>query len=74
MEITVRLYLTFRAGRFRVEKRECATGMTAADLARDLAIRDAEIGMVLVNDRQVEPQHPLRAGDIVSLFPVVGGG
>ena len=74
MEITVRLYLTFRAGRFRVETRECASGMTAADLARDLAIRDAEIGMVLVNDRQVEPQHPLRAGDVVSLFPVVGGG
>ena len=74
MEITVRLYLTFRAGRFRTETRVCPAGMTAADVARELAIHDAEIGMVLVNDRQVELQHQLRPGDTLALFPVVGGG
>lgn len=74
MEITVRLYLTFRAGRFRIETRECPSGTTAADLARDLDIQDTEIGMVLVNDRQAELHQPLGPGDTVSLFPVVGGG
>ena len=74
MEITVRLYLTFRTGRFRVETRECPAGATAAGVARDLEIRDADIGMGLVNDRQAELEQQLLPGDTLSLFPVVGGG
>lgn len=74
MEITVRLYLTFRTGRFRTETRECPAGVTAAGVARSLAIRDADIGMVLVNNRQAELEQELLPGDTLSLFPVVGGG
>lgn len=74
MEITVRLYLTFRTGRFSTEIRECPTGVTAAEVARRLAIRDVDIGMVLVNDRQAELEQELLPGDTLSLFPVVGGG
>jgi molybdopterin converting factor small subunit len=74
MQITVRLYLTFRTGRFRTEIRECPAGVTAAAVARRLAIHDADIGMVLVNDRQVELEQELVHGDTLSLFPVVGGG
>jgi molybdopterin converting factor small subunit len=74
MEITVRLYLTFRTGRFRVASRECPPGVTAAAIARSLSIRDADIGMVLVNNRQAELELELRPGDTLALFPVVGGG
>lgn len=74
MEITVRLYLTFRTGRFRSEVRQYAAGATVAAVARQLAIRDTEIGMVLINDRQAELERELNPGDTLSLFPVVGGG
>ena len=74
MEITVRLYLTFRTGRFRTETRETPPGVTAAGVARSLAIRDADIGMALVNNRQAELEQELLPGDTLSLFPVVGGG
>lgn len=74
MEITVRLYLTFRTGRFRSEARQYPVGVTAASVARQLAIDDAEIGMVLINNRQAELEQPLNPGDTISLFPVVGGG
>jgi len=74
MEITVRLYLTFRTGRLRTETREYPAGVTAAAVARSLAIRDADIGMALVNNRQAELEQELRPGDTLSLFPVVGGG
>jgi sulfur carrier protein ThiS len=74
MEITVRLYLTFRSGRFHRETREWPAGVTAARVARDLDIRDADIGMVLVNNRQAALDQELQTGDTLSLFPVVGGG
>jgi molybdopterin synthase sulfur carrier subunit len=74
MEITVNLYLTFRTGRFHTESRQCPEGVTAAWVARGLAIRDADIGMVLVNNRQSELDRELLPGDTLSLFPVVGGG
>ncbi len=74
MHITVRLYLTFRTGRFQTQTRECPAGTTAATIARTLAIRDAEIGMVLVNNCQSELERELQPGDTLSLFPVVGGG
>ena len=48
--------------------------MTAARVARDLDIRDADIGMVLVNNRQAALDQELQTGDTLSLFPVVGGG
>lgn len=74
MEITIRLYLTFRTGRFHTETRECPVGVTAAWVARGLAIQDEDIGMVLVNNRQAELEHELQPGDTLSLFPAVGGG
>ena len=74
IEITVRLYLTFRTGRFRSEARRYPAGATAAAVARQLALADTEIGMVLINDRQAELEQELNPGDTLSLFPVVGGG
>ena len=74
MEITVRLYLTFRTGRHRTESHAYQVGVTAAEVARSLGIRDTDIGMVLVNNNQAELEQELVPGDTLSLFPLVGGG
>jgi len=46
-------------------------GIVVERLAR---LSDADIGMVLVNDRQAELEQELLPGDTLSLFPLVGGG
>jgi molybdopterin converting factor small subunit len=74
MQINVRLFLSFRAGRFHARTIECPAGTTVAAVAGDLALPDEEIGLVLVNDRQAETDRELADGDTLALFPVVGGG
>jgi len=74
MRITVRLFLSFRAGRFPAQTIECPAGATVAAVADDLALSDEEIGLVLINDRQADFTHQLADGDTLALFPVVGGG
>jgi molybdopterin converting factor small subunit len=74
MRITVRLFLSFRAGRFDTRATEYPKGATVAHVAAELAIADETIGLVLVNDRQATFEHQLTEGDTLALFPIVGGG
>lgn len=74
MSVTIKLFATFQRGRFAVESKEYAPGTTIEQIAADLAIPVAEIGVVMVNSRHVELDHQPRAGDVVAIFPVIGGG
>lgn len=74
MRITVRLFLSFRTGRFHTRATEYPPGTTVAEVVSDLAITDHTVGLVLVNDRQAALEHQLADGDVLAMFPVVGGG
>ncbi len=74
MELTVKLFATFRDGRFDVARLDRAPGTTIADLVDGLGIPRDEIGIVLVGGRHADLQDGLSPGDIVSIFPLVGGG
>lgn len=74
MLITVKLFATFRQDRFKVEVRDYPAGATVADILRELAIEEAEIGMLFNKGRHVEIGHALADGDIIAIFPLVGGG
>lgn len=74
MRVTVRLFLSFRTGRFPAKAIEYPPSTTVARVANDLAIPNDTIGLVLVNDRPVEFEHQLADGDTLAIFPVVGGG
>ncbi len=74
MKINVKLFATFRVGRFSAEMREYPPGTCAADVIRDLQIPEAQIGMIMLNNRHAEPEQQLNDGDTLSLFPLVGGG
>lgn len=74
MRITVRLFLSFRVGRFHTRVSEYPAGTTVAQVAGDLTLLHDQIGLVLVNDRQAEFDQRLAEGDTLALFPVVGGG
>jgi sulfur-carrier protein len=74
MKLTVKLFATFRQGRFEVAELERPAGATVGSLADDLRIRRDEIGIVLVRGRHAGLDHQPAPGDTVSIFPLVGGG
>ena len=74
MKITIKLFATFRVGRFASTVQECRPGTTVGEIIGELNIPEKELGMVLVNSRHVELDQQLNDGDSLSIFPLVGGG
>jgi molybdopterin converting factor small subunit len=74
MQIEVRLFATFRLGRFKSEKRAYADATTVEMIIQDLGITDVERGVVLVNGCVTGMDSPLENGDVLSLLPLVSGG
>ncbi len=74
LTITVKLFATFRVGRFAASTQRYPEGTLIAEVIRDLRIQEREIGMIMQNGIHVEPGQQLKEGDILSIFPLVGGG
>lgn len=72
--IEVRLFATLREGRGKVQMLPAAGFSTAGDLIRHLEIPPEEVAILLVNGFHKKPEEPVKGGDIVALFPPVGGG
>ena len=72
--MTIKLFASFQRGRFAVETRDYPPFTSVAEIAHDLKIPVTEIGVVLVNARHVELDFCPAAGDILAIFPVIGGG
>lgn len=74
MQITVKLFATFRENRFKEARREYPLGTTAADVAAELEIDAGLIGMIFIHGRAAELDRVLEEGDVLALFPLLGGG
>jgi len=74
MLIQVRLFATLREGRGKVVEVDLPDGSSVADLAGKLAIDRKDIAILLVGGRDAPFDKTLANGDIVSIFPPVGGG
>lgn len=74
MQVTVKLFATFREGRFVVAEQEYGQGTRIAEVIRTLEIPEAEIGMIMLNNRHAEPDELLHEGAKLALFPLLGGG
>jgi len=74
MHVTVKLFASFRTGRFAIETREYPAGTTVADVADSLKLPLAELGIMMVNNRHVKLERVLVEGDSLALFPLLGGG
>lgn len=74
MRVTVKLFATFRKGRFDVDVREVPAGTTVSEIAESVELPGKEIGIVLVNGRHAGLSKVLSEGDAVAIFPLVGGG
>jgi len=74
MQLTVKLFATFRQGRFEIAELERPEGSTLGTLLDDLSIPRRELGFVLVQGRHAELEQVPPAGATVAIFPKVGGG
>ena len=74
MQIKIKLFATFRVGRFATETREYPPGTKAGDIIRELQIEEKDLGILLVNSRHGKLDQELADGDTLSVFPLVGGG
>lgn len=74
MNITVKLFASFRAGRFDIETGDYPAGTTVADVADGLNLQHSELGIMMINNRHVKLDRLLTDGDILALFPLLGGG
>ena len=72
--IEVRLFATLREGRGKVQMLSAADFACAGDIIRSLEITAEEVAILLVNGFHQKPEFPVKAGDVVALFPPVGGG
>ncbi|MCD6389993.1 MAG: MoaD/ThiS family protein [Desulfobulbaceae bacterium] len=74
MQITVKLFATFREGRFKVETREVTTPCSVGQLVAALQLPVEKLGVLLVNGRHVELEYLLNEKDVCAVFPQIGGG
>lgn len=74
MKIEVRLFATFRENREKKQFLELNKGDTVRTVVNLLKIDVEDVAILLVNGRDGELDRELVDGDVVSLFPPVGGG
>lgn len=72
--IEVRLFAGLRQGRQKVYQMESGSVKNVQDIMDVLAIQRKEVNILLINGFHQKPETEVKDGDIVSLFPAVGGG
>jgi len=72
--IEVRLFATFREGRQKIYQMPAADLKIASDVLDILQIPYEMVAIYLINGRHSKLDAPIRAGDVLAIFPPVGGG
>jgi molybdopterin converting factor small subunit len=74
MLVEVRLFATFREGRFNKKQLDVCDGYLLCDLLKQLDIPLNRVGILLVNGRNTSSQYKLIENDVISIFPAIAGG
>ncbi len=74
MKITVKLFATLRENRDKVAINDINEGTTPKDIIEGLNIPLKDVAIIMVNGRRVKEEIELKDGDVLALFPPVGGG
>ena len=72
--IEVRVFATLRQGRDKLTMMEPEGICCADDVLQRLDIPAEEVSILLINGFHKKPEDPVKDGDILALFPPVGGG
>ncbi len=74
MKVTVKLFASFQTGRFKIEIRDYPDQTLIGTVVRELNIPEGEVGILLLNAVHAKLEQPLNEGDLLAIFPLVGGG
>lgn len=74
MKITVKLFATLRENREKEVLHDIDEGTTPKDIIEGLDIPIKDVAIIMVNGRRVDVETELKDGDVLALFPPVGGG
>lgn len=74
MQLTVKLFASFRDGRFKQQVMEFPDGTTVEDIIRSLVIDQKDVGVTMINSRHCAQDQVAGEGDILAIFPTIGGG
>lgn len=74
IQVTVKLFASFRTGRTPIENCEFPEGTTVKDVVERKGIPVPELGIMMVNHRHVQLDRRLADGDVLAIFPLLGGG
>lgn len=72
--IEVRVFATLRQGRDKITLMEPDGISCAGDIIKRLDIPFEEVSILLINGFHQKLEMPVKDGDVVALFPPVGGG
>ena len=72
--IEVRFFATLREGRGKIAEIGAEEASTAGELIRRFEIPAEEVSILLINGFHSKPEDPVKDGDVISIFPPVGGG
>ena len=72
--IEVRFFATLRDGRGKIVSLPAEEVSTAGDLLARFAIPPEAVAILLINGFHSRPEDAVHDGDVVALFPPVGGG
>ncbi len=74
VQLTIKLFASFQRGRFAIETRAYPESPTVGEIVDELEIPRPEVGVMMVNGRNVEFDDRLADGSVLAVFPVIGGG
>ena len=72
--VEVRLFAGLRQSRQKVYQMEADSIKNVQDIMDILGIQRSEVNILLINGFHQKPETEVKEGDVVSLFPAVGGG
>ena len=72
--IEVRLFATLRNGRGKILQMNAAQYTTGMQILEHLQIPREEVAIFLINGFHSSPDNSIKDGDILAIFPPVGGG
>lgn len=74
MVVKVKLFATFREGRFKEKDMELPERTILRDLVKPLDFPEKPAKILLVNGIRVTEDGQLNDGDVVAIFPMIAGG
>ncbi len=74
MKVKVRLFATLREDRGKEVEVEGKAGMTGKGLIDQMEISEEDVAIFLINGKDGKLEYPIQDGDVISIFPPVGGG